>query len=38
MEVTLLPLVVSGWQTGPFCPPGYVWRSEDRLCEPAFAV
>ena len=33
-KVTLLPSVVNGWQTGPFCPPSYVRRSEDRLCEP----
>ena len=28
-KVTLLPLLVNGWQTGPFCPPGYVGQSED---------
>ena len=33
-KVTLLPSVVNGWQTGPFCPPSYVRRSEDRLSEP----
>ncbi len=33
-KVTLLPLLANGWQTGPFCPLGYVRRSEDRFCEP----
>ena len=35
-KVTLLPSVVNGWQTDPFCPPSYVRRSEDRLREPPF--
>ena len=33
-EVTLLPLVVNGCQAGSVVSPGYVRRSEDRLCEP----
>ena len=32
-EVTLLPLVVNGCQAGSVVSPGYVRRSEDRLCE-----
>ena len=36
MEVTFLPSVVNGWQAGPVLSPGYVRRSEDRLCEPHF--
>ena len=35
---TCLSSVVTGWQTGPFCPPGYVRQSEDRLCGPALCV
>ena len=35
-EVTLLPLVVNGCQAGSVVSPGYVRRSEDRLCEPHF--
>ena len=34
LGVTLWPSVVNGWQAGPVLPPGYVRRSEDRLCEP----
>ena len=35
---TCLSSVVTGWQTGPLSPPGYVRQSEDRLCEPALCV
>ena len=31
---TLLPSVANGSQAGPVLSPGYVRRSEDRLCEP----
>ena len=32
-KATCLSSVVNSWQKGPFSPPGYVQRSEDRLCE-----
>ena len=37
-EVASLQSVVKSWQKGPFCPPGYVRPTEDRLCERIFSV
>ena len=34
LEISCLPSVVSSWQTGSFCSPGYVGSTQDRLCEP----
>ena len=34
MKLSCLPSVVSSWQTGSFCSPGYVGSTQDRLCEP----
>ncbi len=36
MTATLMPSVVSSWQTGSFCSPGYVRSTQDRLCEPRY--
>ena len=36
LKISCLPLVVSSWQTGSFCSPGYVGSTQERLCEPHF--